>query len=328
MNSRLNQILAVILVVQLAVAAFVLWPRPSASSQEEPLLGGMDPNEVATVTLTDAEGQTIRLARNGENWVLPEADDYPAQGENVSDLLDKLGGLQADRLVAQTSSSHRRLGVAEDDFRARIDLEMDDGSEHTLYVGSSPTFGVTHVRVDGEDQVYLVSDLSVQDARAQATAWVDRTYFEVDKEQIVAFTLENQSGLLKFIKVGEDWMLEDQGPDETVDQDSVESLLDRAATIALVRPLGKEELDAYGMADPVAVVVLTVQTEDSGRQERTLRVGAQDPEDNSYVVTSSESPYYVRVSEFTVQDLVEKGRDAFLVLPATPTPEAEATPGG
>ena len=38
----------------------------------------------------------------------------------------------------------------------------------------------------------------------------------------------------------------------------------------------------------------------------------------SYVVKSSESPYYVHVSEPSVRALVENGRDAFLQEPPTP----------
>jgi hypothetical protein len=328
MNSRLNQILAGILLIQLVVAAFMLWPRPTASSQGEPLLAGIEADQVIDITLTDSEGQTIRLAKTDGDWVLPEADDYPVQAENVSELLDKIVQLTADRLVAQTRSSHARLGVAEDDFQARIDLELEDGTQQTLYVGTSPTFGVAHVRVEGQDEVYLVSNLSAQDASVQATAWVDRTYFTAPREQIVALTLENPNGQIEFMKVGENWMMEDQGPDETVDQDSLANLLNRVSTVAMVRPLGTDEKPAYGLSDPRAVVVLTVQTEDEGRETHTLRVGAQDPEGNTYVLASSDSPYFVRVSEFTVQDLVEKGRDDFLVLPPTPTPEQESTPEG
>jgi hypothetical protein len=328
MNNRLNQILAGILLIQLVVAAFILWPRPTASSQGEPLLSGVEADQVGAITLTDSEGQTIRLAKTGSDWVLPDADDYPVQADNVSELLDKIIEPTADRLVAQTRSSHARLGVAKDDFRARIDLELEDGTQQTLYVGSSPTFGVAHVRVEGQDEVYLVSDLSAQDAGTQATAWVDRTYFTAPSEQIVALTLENPSGQIEFIRVGENWMMEDQGPDETIDQDSVASLLNRVSNVALVRPLGTDEQPAYGLGDPRAVVVLTVQTEDEGRATHTLRVGAQDPEDNTYVLASSDSPYFVRVSEFTVQDLVQKGRDGFLVLPPTPAPDQESTPGG
>jgi hypothetical protein len=70
------------------------------------------------------------------------------------------------------------------------------------------------------------------------------------------------------------------------------------------------------MDEPNAVV--TVET---GEKTITLRVGAKEPDANRYVVISSESPYYVRVYEYSVRDLVEKTRDDFLQLPPTPTPE-------
>jgi uncharacterized Fe-S cluster-containing radical SAM superfamily protein len=84
------------------------------------------------------------------------------------------------------------------------------------------------------------------------------------------------------------------------------------------RPLGREEQPEYGMEQPSAVVRL--ETSDT---TVTIRVGAQDPDDESYVVISSESPYYVEVASYAVQDLVEKTRDGFLQLPPTPTPEEE-----
>jgi hypothetical protein len=56
----------------------------------------------------------------------------------------------------------------------------------------------------------------------------------------------------------------------------------------------------------------------------TIHVGALDPDDESYVVGSSVSPYYVRVASYSLQDLVEKDREGFLQLPPTPTPEQEA----
>ncbi len=78
------------------------------------------------------------------------------------------------------------------------------------------------------------------------------------------------------------------------------------------------------MDNPIAVVTLRTQSEEEGTKNYTLRVGAKDPEDNSYVVISSESPYYARVSEFAVQRFVEAVREDFLELPPTP----EATPEG
>jgi hypothetical protein len=119
-------------------------------------------------------------------------------------------------------------------------------------------------------------------------------------------------------------------PDETLDETKVNGLLNRVSSVSLLEPLGKEQLAAYGLDEPLAVV--TVDTDDG--QSHILRVGAQDPEDNSYVLASSDSEYYVRVREFVVQNLVEYGRQDLIAPPPTevpeegPEPAPESTPGG
>jgi len=65
--------------------------------------------------------------------------------------------------------------------------------------------------------------------------------------------------------------------------------------------------------------------DDEGKVESlTLRVGAQSGEDNSYVVISSESPYYARAAGYSVEDYLEKTREDFLEPPPTPTPESSS----
>jgi hypothetical protein len=57
----------------------------------------------------------------------------------------------------------------------------------------------------------------------------------------------------------------------------------------------------------------------------TLRVGAKDDKDGSFVVISSESPYYVRVAGYSVENFVEKARDYFLQAPPTAAPASTPT---
>jgi hypothetical protein len=134
-------------------------------------------------------------------------------------------------------------------------------------------------------------------------------------------TLENTNGTFTFTKDDEGkWTMDGLAADETLDQTKVTDLVRRAASVNMTSPLGKEEKASYGIDEPNAVA--TLETED---KTVILSVGAKDS-DNSYVVTSSESPYYVRVSEYSVKDLVEKTRDDFLQLPPTPTPEATSAP--
>jgi hypothetical protein len=230
--------------------------------------------------------------------------------------------MQTSRLVTETPGSHKRLGVAGDDYERSLEIEVDDGSTYRFYIGSSPSFDVAHVRVEGEDEVYLTTGLSTQDAGTQATDWVNSTFVDLPHEEVTAFTVQNGQGTFEFSKEGEVWTMAGLAEGEILNENVVETLLNRAARVPLQVPLGTEEEAAYGLDDPNAMV--TLETAD---ETHTLRVGAQAAEDNSYVVAWSGSPFYVRVGEFAVRDLVEKARDDLLQQP-TPTPEPEATPGG
>jgi hypothetical protein len=325
MNKR-NQILIGALIAQLLIVALVFWPRPAATGGKgESLFPDIGADQIVAMTITSADGKSIQLVKRPGGWVLPSADDYPCLEDNVTSLLTKITDLKTDVLVAQTSSSHKRLGVARDEFERHVEFELADGTQYGLYLGTSPSFGATHVRADGQDEVYLASDLSPSDAGLEATAWVDRLYFSVPEEEVVAFTLANSNGRFEFVKDGDTWTLSDLEAGETLDTNVVDSLIRRATSVSLLSPLGKEEKDLYGLKEPKAVITIQADSEEAGQRTYTLRVGAKYTEDQSYVLASSESPYYVRVTEFTVKDWIEKTRDGFLELPPTPMPET--TPG-
>jgi hypothetical protein len=321
MNKRYNQILVGILVIQIVVSVIVLWPRPTSAVESEPLfpalVNGNGASEIVALTITDNEGNTTTLRRVTGNWVLPDADDYPAQESKITALLEKIVVLDTSRLVTRTDASHKRLQVDEDDFMRRIEFETGDGTRHTLYLGSSPRYGATHFRLDAQSETFLTNEITTWDTNGTPSSWVDTTYLNIPQDQITKWTLENANGTFIFTKDEEgNWTMDGLAEDETLAETRVTAALRQAVFLNLTIPLGKENLATYGMDEPQAVA--TIETAD---QVVTLRVGAQDPDDNSYTVISSESPYYVQVSEFSVQNLVENTRDDFLEVPPTPTSE-------
>jgi hypothetical protein len=141
----------------------------------------------------------------------------------------------------------------------------------------------------------------------------------VPQDEIVAFTLENQNGTFEFQKEGEEWTMAGLAEDETLNASSVTSLLSRATSLRMLRPLGTEPQPSYGMDAPGAVLVLHTRSPEGTETTYMLHVGGRG-QDNSYIVKSSDSPYYVLVAEYTAQDWVEKDREGFLELPPTPAP--------
>ncbi|MGD1993507.1 MAG: DUF4340 domain-containing protein [Anaerolineae bacterium] len=314
---RHHQILAAILVVQVILSVVVFWPRSAATAEPEPLFPDLSADDVVALTVVDAVGETVTLQKADGEWVLPEADDYPVLGERVTSLLEKIAGLTTGRLVTRTEASHRRLQVASDEFQRRIDIELTDGTRHTLYLGSSPRYGVTHFRAAAQNETYLSDTLSSMDAGATASAWVDTTYLSVPQEEVTTVTLENRQGTFVFSQDEEgNWTLDGLDPDQTPDQAAISAVVRKATTVTMVAPLGTEAAPEYGLDDPNAVV--TIETADGAI---TVEVGAPGEDENTYVAHSSESSYYVLASQTAVGSLVDSAREDFVTEPPTPTPE-------
>lgn len=319
--SRLHQALIAGVVVQLILIAWVFWPHPaSGGGSGAPVLGDLKPEDVAAFTITDEQGQRIKVARTQGGWALPDAGDYPVIEGKAATLLSKLAGLRAERPVTQTRDSHRRLKVAEDEFMRRIDLQAADGATTTLYIGS-PAAGVgVHLRAAGHDEVYLASDLNLSELDAAPASWVDPLYFSLKPDGVISMTLKNANGEWAFAKGPQgDWSMQGQAPGETLDPGKVTELLSRVTSVSLMRPLGKSDEPGYGLAQPS--VVVAIQAQGAGESKvHTLMFGAKEG-DGSVALKSSDSPYYVRVAPYVAEGLSSMTRAGFL-LQATATPGA------
>jgi hypothetical protein len=264
--TRLNQILIGVLIAQLTVAALVLLPR-TLSSQTEPgaLLPELGVDTVTALTITSGEGESLTLAKEDGAWVLASAGSYPTVEGKVATFLEKAIAIQTSRLVTETPGSHKRLEVAGDDFQRLVEVETDDGKAYRFYIGSSPSFGAAHVRLDGEDEVYLTPELSTQDAGTRAADWVDTTYVDLPRDEVTALTLKNEHGTFQFTKEGETWVMTGLAEGEILNDSAVQTLLSRATNVTLQQPLfgarfcGKDTgrsvaaTDARAGSDPIRV---------------------------------------------------------------------------
>ena len=320
--TRLQSILVGILVAQLALAAFVFWPRPSTGSAGKLLLSDIKADEITSLTVRDDKGASIKLARQAPNqaWVLPDAGNFPADATKITPVLAKLAALTTDRLVAQTVGSQKQLQVAADAFQRRIDIGTAGGATRTLFLGSPAGGQASHVRVDGQDNVYVAGDLASSQLNADSASWIDPTYLKVAAADVVGFVLANANGQFSFTKDDKGaWQMDGLAGGAKLDPNQLTSVIDRVAALRLVRPLGTTDSADYGLAQPAALVTLKLKNGDAAKT-LTLAVGAKDATDGAYTVKSSDSPYFVKVAQYDVQDLVDKKREGFLVVSPTPTP--------
>lgn len=312
---RRNQILGGLVLLQLILITVVFWPGRGANATVEALFPDLTVDDIEAVTVQQGEDQ-VRVARGGDGWVLPDADDFPVTALTASDTISKVLEIDTRRLIADDTSSHARLQVTADDAERQVILETTDGDTLTLLVGSSPSFRSTNVRRADNNAVYLTSSVQATDLRTDYGNWIDTTYLAIPQNEIQALTVENSQATLSFTRVNTDtWMLDDLAEDELFNQNNLTSLLSRFSSFNMSRPLGKTAQPEYGMDAPAATVTIEHGPGEGGTQTTTLTVGAEPLESGNYVVKSSASEYYVEVASFGVDNILERGRADYLQEP-------------
>jgi len=308
---RVNRILAGLLVLQ---AALLVWayrpPADSAGGPAGPLLSDLDTGTLTGITIASGPDRSVELRRTDGEWRLPERGDYPADAAKVASLLEKIGRLDTRNLVARSRASHRRLKVAADEFNRKVELKRDGETVGAFYLGSSPGYRKVHLRRDGDDAVYVTDVLAAWELNADAGSWLERNYVKLAEADVGAVRIENGSGTFR-VEKGDNgaWRLVDAPPGKGLDGERWNALLQKALVLRMTEPLGTDEKAEFGLDTPA----LTLTIERSGRAEPlVIRAGAHDEKKRSYVVKSSDSRFYVRVSDYVLKDLVEAAAEGLL----------------
>lgn len=210
-------LLAGVLVLQLVVAlSQFLWEGDrSGNFTSEPLMS-YESGQLEKLIVSDGDSDVV-LLKKGEEWQLSDTG-LPVAEEKLDLLLDKLNGLQTAWPVTTTSSSHERFEVSENKVRRKISLYQGDKALAELYVGTSPGFKKSHVRVDGQDEVYAL-EFNTYDAPATTKEWLDKsllTVKSVTKIKGKGYTLSRE---------GESWLIDPVQDGREINADNVDNLV-------------------------------------------------------------------------------------------------------
>ncbi len=302
MLTKRNLVLLGLLCLQVVLIAIVYMPR-SQSGPTKVFFPGLKPEAVSRLTVATPDGKSVTITRQGAGWIVDTPAQYPADPDKVQNILTRLAGLHSDRLVAQTKEAHDHFLVGKQ-FGQKVTLTLAAGGERILYLGTSPSYAATHVRADGDDKVYLVSDLAGWQVPADEKFWWQRDYLVANPEELHEIRLVNHAGSLDLIRNAQGWQLAAGQAGQALDQGKVQTFVNAVSRIALTEYLGREEKKEYELAKPAATLTLVGK---GGTM--TLVVGAKDEKaglGGSYVMKSSASPFYVQGGSGVLAPLVAR----------------------
>ena len=185
MKTKQLLILGAIFIV-LAIV-ILLFENPFGQSEYEkkvetamPLFPNFDGEQVVKIEIT-ATGETTTLSKQNGSWVVASMDNYPADGEGVTELLSKVGEFKNTQRVSNNPEKQAEFEVDSTGVEAKM-MDANGKVLAHLFVGkTTPGFLSSYVRPADANDVYVALGYLQSVFDKGTRTWKDRTIFSFNK---------------------------------------------------------------------------------------------------------------------------------------------------
>lgn len=225
--------------------------------------------DVKSVRLT-ARGETIRIERDGEHWLLVSPVTGRAEKSAVEAIVNRLSTLRSREVVAEDHANLAEFGLDAPLFE--VVLGLADGGEVTLKVGDENPFDQSNPYVVGGDERVHLADAGLR--------WpLDKSLFDLRDRALVTHEDREVQTLALSGRDLPGWSVERDGKEwklttpvqSAADRTAVESILSRVRGARASGFIDEvDDLARFGLADPARVLVFGIGED---RAKKTLALG-------------------------------------------------------
>lgn len=252
------------------------YERGSTAEDGAKVLKGVPDNairDVAQVTLKQGTNQ-VNLVTQAEGWVVQERGGYPANFNNISDLVKKLWELKVTRAVEVGPSRLPVLKLTRDDAsfielkdnagKAIASLTLgaqttkEQGDDSPFGGGGSFPSGRYVMRGDDIKSIALVSDPLNLDTEPQN--WLNKDWFKVERLKSVSVTTTNATNNWKLEREtdGAEWKLANAKPGESADPAKTSGLNYLLSSASFNDVLVEPKPEVTGLDQPITATLETL----------------------------------------------------------------------
>lgn len=290
--NRKQFLLLLAVVVVLGAAGLIIYQRGNSSWNAggaaigQKLLPALSVNDVAQITVKSGTNE-LNLERREDVWRVRERGDYPANFQQISELLLKLADLKAvqNEDIGPSQLARLELLPSGGGEGAGTSLELKDqngktlgtlllGKKHMKKAGATTQFGGMDDEswpdgryvMTASKTVAVISD-PLDNVQPKPDDWLNKDFLNVEKPRSIAlqFPVATNSWTLTRASETNDWQLANAKPGEKLDSSKISSV---------TSPFSSASFSDVGKLSPgnaSSNTVLTVETFDGFKY--TARIG-------------------------------------------------------
>ncbi len=305
MKKKQLLILGTIFVV-LAIVV-LLFENPFEQSEYEkkvetamPLFPNFDKEQVVKIEIT-ADGATTTLSKQDDNWVVTSMDNYPADGEGVTELLSKVTEFKNTQLVSNNPEKQPEFEVDSTGVEAKL-IDVNSKVLAHLFLGkTTPGFLSSYVRPADSNEVYVAQGYLQSVFDKGTRTWKDRTIFSFNKGIVTQLNIisPEETVELRLDAEGAWQMLKPvSAAAKTTEVDTLLTTLSELDTDDFAE--AKDELTAYGLDAPQSTISAVLNDGTTA----TLHIGNE--EEGKLYVKRDDKDAIFRLFKSNVDRLIKK----------------------
>ena len=261
-------------------------------------LYGIKERHIFYIDISNPGEEKIELLKKNNSWFIKNADNYFADNEIVSQVVESILALKKGPVISNNSNNWSKFEVTPETGIEVVVKNVDARELAHFFIGKNgPSYASQYIRRNNLDNVILQNQNLKMHFSRPLDAWKDRTILSLEKENIntIKVAAKDSTENFELIRSGTGWLLNE----EIVDQPKVDVVLN-AVTDLKTTDFPKTEIEVTAEnADYVVEVVLT------NNSSQKLLIQATDTEGAFYVKLEN-NPTLFSISSVQKEEIINQ----------------------
>ncbi len=258
-----------------------------------------DKEQVAKIEII-AKDETTTLTKQNDEWLVTSMDNYPADMEEVDELLTKVAEFDNANHVSDNPKNQAEFQVDSSGTETKLMDSNDKLLAHVFVGKNTPGFLSSYVRAADSKDVYVAKGYLQGVFDKSTRTWKDRTIFNFNKGIVTQINITSPDESIELrIDAENKWQML-QPTTAAVVQNEIDSLLNSLSQLKTDDFAEVKELTEYGLDSPTSSISVML----SDGSTKTLHIGKEDG--GKMYVKADEKVQIFKLFKSNVDNLIKK----------------------